>query len=572
MNLRTRILTKWSTAGAILLMIVLTSAVYVNSLRNSFAGDDFNIIVDNDFVKSWRNLPAIFSRDYLDLTPGEGNIGEPNIGSGERTYRPVVTISYFIDYSLWELNSFGYHLTNLILHIANVVLLYLFVALIAKDKKIALLASLFFGLHPINSEAVNAIAFREDLLAFLFYISSFILFIKSDYYKSRKRSLCYMASILLFLLALFSKEMAITLPILLMVYDCYFVFDGKLKKLLTNFKFRYIGYIAVSLFYLWVRVFLMSNTAELLIGYPGGNFYLNFLTMSKVPVSYIIWFLFPVGLHVTLRNPSFFSYSFFTPEALISISTIIALFFLAIALYKRSKPISFAMLWFFITLLPVSNIAPISNIMACRYLYIPIVGLCMLMAVLLDKLAALKVSFVPGHVLSAVARDTIVVLVIFYSTLTIIRNLTWRNNITLWSEAVEYHPRSAFAHRGLADSFRKSELLDKAASEYEKAIRLNSYHAESYNFLGAYYGQKDQHLKSIGYLKWAVKLKPIWAKPYNNLGVTYARMKDYAQAKRAWERALEIDPEYKEVQDNLGKLRELRASGKSIEYLRENEN
>lgn len=193
MAIKDKFFTKNGARAAIILIVTLTSVVYANSLKNSFVGDDFTVLVDNDFVKSWKNFPAIFSRTYLTSVSEIEYLGKRNIGSGELSYRPVVTISYFIDYSLWRLNPFGYHLSNLLLHIFNAILLYIFVDLIVRNKKTALLASLLFALHPVNAEAVNNIAFREGLLA------------------------------------LFSKEMSITLPILLVLYDYYFVFQGNLK-------------------------------------------------------------------------------------------------------------------------------------------------------------------------------------------------------------------------------------------------------------------------------------------------------------------------------------------------------
>ncbi len=147
-----RIVSKRSARLAIILIIFITALVYANSLKNSFVWDDYVVIVDNNFVKSWKNFPAIFRKSYLSpfIKSGSYFFVDSSIGSGETSYRPVVTLSYFFDYSLWRLNAFGYHLTNLLLHITNAVLLYFLINLIAKNKKIALLSSLLFALHPAN--------------------------------------------------------------------------------------------------------------------------------------------------------------------------------------------------------------------------------------------------------------------------------------------------------------------------------------------------------------------------------------------------------------------------------------
>ena len=157
-----------NTKYVIILLVVITALAYANSLKNDFVWDDYLVIVDNNFVKTWNNFPAVFNKTYL---TSSDSLKSPNLtGSGETTYRPAVTISYFIDYHFWKLNPFGYHLSNLLLHLTNVILLYLCVYLLLNNRYIAVLAALFFAIHPVNAEAVNVVSFREDLLMFLNYI------------------------------------------------------------------------------------------------------------------------------------------------------------------------------------------------------------------------------------------------------------------------------------------------------------------------------------------------------------------------------------------------------------------
>ena len=589
MRIRDRFFLKGSTSAAIILIVVLTALVYASSLKNSFVWDDHHVIVNNNFIKSWKNFPLIFSKAYLISGPERDFYSGHNIGSGQLTYRPVITIFHFIDYSFWRLNAFGYHLTNLILHIFNAILLYFFIGLVVKDRRIGLVSSILFALHPVNSESVNVITFRGDLLVFLFFISSFFLFIRSDYYKGRKRLFYYIASILLFSLALFSKEMAITLPVLLMLYDYYFVFDGKLKKVLSHFKSRYIGYIAVSLIYLWIWSFPMGNINKMVIEYPGSNFYTNLLTISRVFATYIKWLFIPIDIHATLPyDSSLFLYSFFTPEALFSVLLVIACLVLAVALHRRSRIISFAILWFFIILLPVSNIVPISNIMASRYLYISTAGFCLLIAWLLRKLPTLKIFSVSPNILQRISKELLVVLLIFYSVFTIIRSFAWRNSATIWLEVAEAYPNHPLPRRNLGAWFKKSGLPDKAIDEFKIAISMDPTFTLAYNDLGVCYYEKGlfdeaieefkkalefglnwpdvyvnlgvcftekrQYQEAIGYFKQAIEIDPGCLQAYNNLGVTYAGMRNYAEAKKAWEMALEIDPEFKDARDNLKKL------------------
>src|SRR3989304_595774 len=136
----------------ILVIVCFSQFIYLNSLSNQFAYDDEFTIVTNYFVKTWNNFPLLFNSDYFKL-------------SGELSYRPVVTLSYFIDYTLWKLNPFGFHLTNSLLHTLNSVLLFLLLKRIFNDRGTSFAATLIFLCHPVLSEAVNAISYREDLLA-----------------------------------------------------------------------------------------------------------------------------------------------------------------------------------------------------------------------------------------------------------------------------------------------------------------------------------------------------------------------------------------------------------------------
>lgn len=111
--------------------------LYLNATHGRFVYDDFKIIVENSFVKEWRYLPKIFTKDYFSL-------------SGEMSYRPLVTISYFLDYAIWRLNPLGFHLTNVILHTGNSVLFYLFLRTILDNNKIVLF-SIFFLCHTSST-------------------------------------------------------------------------------------------------------------------------------------------------------------------------------------------------------------------------------------------------------------------------------------------------------------------------------------------------------------------------------------------------------------------------------------
>src|SRR3990170_4464809 len=209
MSLRESKISKNPSLPVLILVIVCFSQfIYLNSLSNQFVYDDEFTIVTNYFVKTWNNFPLLFNSDYFKL-------------SGELSYRPVVTLSYFIDYTLWKLNPFGFHLTNTLLHTLNSVLLFFLLKRIFNCQTTSFAATLIFLCHPVLSEAVNAISYREDLLAATFFIAAFLLYMKTSK-EERSFSPAYFASVGCYLLGVFSKEMAITLPLLIFLHDVIF--------------------------------------------------------------------------------------------------------------------------------------------------------------------------------------------------------------------------------------------------------------------------------------------------------------------------------------------------------------
>ena len=196
----------------LLLPFVISIIVYLNCLQNSFVYDDDATIINNYFIRHWSNLPDLFTSRYFVL-------------SAELTYRPVVTLSYFIDYAFWHLNPLGYHLTNILLHATNSALVFIFGFQVFKNRTSAFISAVFFSSYPLFSEVVNAVGFREDLLAFMFLILAFICYLKAN---QQRYILYYSISLFCYFLSLFSKEMAITLPVLIILYDT--VFKGFLSR------------------------------------------------------------------------------------------------------------------------------------------------------------------------------------------------------------------------------------------------------------------------------------------------------------------------------------------------------
>lgn len=548
MVIKDTLFNKGGSRLAVLLIVLITALAYANSLRNSFVCDDFGVIVNNDFIKTWKNFPLIFSKTYF-------------MAFKEITYRPVVSISYFIDYSTWGLNPFGYHLTNLVLHIINAIMLYFLINLIGNNKNLALLTSLFFAVHPINTEAVNVISFREDLLAFLFYLSAIILYLKQKEQGTRKKSIFYFLSFLFFIFALFSKEMAVTLPIVLLLFNYFFIFPKKPIKKLSDLK-SLIGYLVILVFYFGIRFFLMKNVNEERVGYLGNSFLTSILTMFKVYATYVFWLFFPGSIKTIIAakdDPLFIVSSPLDISFLLSFAVIIFLILFAIDKRKIEKEISFSIFWFFITLLPVSNIMPINNYMALRYLYLPSVSFCLFMSIVLIKLKVLNLHFGLKNIPAKVVKYIIIFLLSLYAIFTVDRNCIWKDNATFALELYQFYKDKNMVIKYLypLSSAKVKQGQRKAIEELKEALQANPNSAELYNKLGIAFGEINLYNESVACFKKAINIDPKYLEAYGNLGVAYARLGKWREAEKIWGKILEISPEDKEAQHNLKKLKRL---------------
>ena len=569
----------------LLIIVVVSALIYLYTLGNDFAYDDKFTITNNYLIRSWHKIPTIFTSDYF-------------TSSGELSYRPVVTVSYFIDYFFWQLNPLGYHLTNLLLHSLNSVLLFflstrLFSVIRDEPDKalksffpqnpearistiqtvkisVPFIASLIFCTYPLLTEAVNAVSYREDIMAATFYFAAFLFYLKTYQHQS---VLWYGISLLCYFLGLFSKEMAITFPILLGLYDIMRYGKG----LLTFKRIRYhIGYILITVFYITLRFVFLHNPTESYIPYPQNSLWINFLTMSKVAASYIKLLFFPVHLNADYVVPHTSSpgeWSF-----VLSFLLIISVMVITYRLFYYSKALFFSILWFFVTLLPVLNIIPIENIMAERYLYIPLVGFCILGGQLL--------SLIPGSGLksdpltSCIFPFIIGIILTGFCWQTCNRAKIWFDELSLWSTTVVDSPQSSRAHNNLGVLYKKMGFIDAAMKEYNTAIQIRPDYSEAHGNIANVYMNKglsildkrvlsktidnlakayadEGHLKNaIAEYKKSIEISPFNETAHFNLGVTYGKMGLTNDAEIEYKNVIQLNNNNPHAHNNLGNIYE----------------
>ncbi len=564
----------------IIIIILLTFFAYSNIFPNEFIWDDQDFILTWHETRSMKNLPEFFQ--------GLVHFNHPGV------YRPMRSVFYAISYKLWGLNPVGYHFQSILVHLACTILVYLIVAEITKKDLAAFVSALIFGTHPIHTEAVTAITASFDTIGTAFFFASFYLYLRAQSNTYSKKVL-YVSSVTSALIAFFTYEMTLTLPLLIALHSLCFN-KAKGEAMIKRVK-AYSPYFIGALFYVFIRVVVLDIGSR--GAYFANSFYLTMLTMTKAFVKYILALIWPLNLNLnhtiskgilSYVNPditakAITAQSVFDLEIILAIALILLLVATAIIGFKKYPWLSFCIGWFFIGLSPVSNIIPQSVIMVERYLYIPSFAFCFLLSFAFNHYYNLtpKANRVKHIRIGLIVL--FVLLIAGYTSLTLSRNKDWRNSMALWSKTVQQSPDSALAHNNLGivyDNQGKKELaieeykiavslnpnydsayynlgvnyfhqgkLDLAVEAYQKAIALDPNYAKVHTNLGIVYEEQGRIEIAIEEHKTAIRIDPRLVEAYNNLAVIYHKLGRYCDAIEEYQKGLAIDPSSTPLKDNL---------------------
>jgi len=497
---------------AVLLILFLTLVVYSNSLGGQFVSDDEYFVVKNVNVKSLKNIPDFFMNRsavaFADLSLD--------------VYRPVTVLSYAIDYLFWKLNTFGYHLVNVLLHSANAILIFIFLYALFGDIWIAAFASLFFALHPVETEVVSWISGRSSLLFLLFYLSALLLYIRGK----------ILPSLVLFAASLFSKEMAVTLPLLIVAYDIHFPGKESLKRKI----YKYIPYFIIVAAFILIRAFVLKRVSQ--CGWWGDSPYYTFLSMLVSFVDYLRVLVLPVNQCAFYITDIYTT--IFHPKVLLGLALLLISLGSIPLVFKRSKKMSFFMCWFFITILPVSNIVPLRALIAERFLYIPSIGFCVLLAMALAKQK------------KAIATAAAISIVVIYGLLTMIRNEDWRDPVLLAKSIIRVSPHNTWGYSCLGSAYLGDERYADAEKALKKAIVLSPDYSSPKTALGFCYLKAEKYEEAIALLTESLKSDPRNLETLNLLGICYGSLKKYDEAIKRFESSIAIDKTFVNAYLNLG--------------------
>jgi len=513
---------------AIFLICVLGIAAYSNTFNSPFHFDDRLNIVSNSSFRSLDNLGAIWNF---------------------RPTRFITFLTFALNYKIGGLNVFGYHVVNLIIHLISALFVFWFVKLIFQTPEInktkiyshsypiAVFASLIFLLHPLQTESVTYISQRSTSLAALFCLLTLCLYIKFRLLINAedKNWLVYLIfSFISCIFAMFSKENAVTLPIMIIFSEFFFF---KLKKI----KIGFLYLITLPIIPVILICYNIANYTTLSkingVQVSTGDY---FYTQLRVLITYIRLFFLPINQNFDYDYP--ISNSLFDFRVIISLLFIFALVFIAFRIVRKYKLSSFGIFWFFITLMPESSLIRIDDLIYEHRLYLPMVGFGIFLAsILFYMLPKIKLK-TTMFILSAI---TLIMLGLTYN-----RNIIWKDEISLWSNAIKNSPRKARAYNERGVVYINKKNYVKAVSDLNIAIQLDPNYVYAYINCGNAYSLQGKISEAIKYFTKATTINPNYAGSYYNLANAYGVKGDIDKAIENYTLAIKISQNFAEAYNN----------------------
>jgi tetratricopeptide (TPR) repeat protein len=538
----------------LLALIVLPAVLYANALSNSFHYDDLHSLVNNPHIRSSTFLGGLAKiPDFF--TSGQYYSGETHRVSH---YRPLLYTTYVVNYAVTGLSPTGFRAVNLGLHIGCVIMVYFLALYLLGQTTGAFLAALTFAIHPLFSEPINYISARSSLLATFFYLLAFYYFVKvrGGWSVESKWSWVRFSLFTLFMvLAFLSKEITFTLPLMMAAYDLLFTRPRGVKQALeTALPYLPLVFMAIFLSY---EINLMQYFKDI---YLSNEFKISYskaiLAQIEGFILTIRLFFLPIGLSI--------DHEVFPPAWLLEIGVIGAVFLLigALALVfflvSSRKSLVLPFFWFIIASLPTTLI-PLNVPLLEHRGYLPGVGLAIVLGWILASARSMK-WFVTRRKYSWWSGEygawifLCIMIFAYYAGETLHRNIIWKNEITLWSDAVSKAPGSDRSWTNLGLAYLADRDHDRAIKVFKQALLINPNAVVARVGIGSSYHLQGKLEEAIKAYREAITLQPGYFLPYFNLGVAYQQQGLFEQALNVYQQALTINAHHPETHLNLGSI------------------
>jgi protein O-mannosyl-transferase len=524
----------------IAVLILCAALPYLNTLLNGFVYDDNRQVLDNPYLKSFHFLPQVFGTTVWSFV---GMQGVSNY------YRPMMTFGYAVCYHLFGPLAYGFHLVNVFLHMGVVLLVFVVGRRLFKDRAFAFVAACLFALHPIHTEAVAWVAAVTTLDVTFFYLLTFWLFLSMARSRGGISPWVKLAAVMSFGLTIFSKEQALTFPLLAMIYEHFFR-DDRAETTFWQKARRYGEFWLMDLAYVLFRVeHLGAFAPQIQLSRLG--WYPSVLSALALVGQYLEKLFWPVELcayYVFQKGNSVVE-----PRVLVGITALAASVMIFASLARRNRAASFGFIWFFVTLAPVLDIRYLAgNVFAERYLYLPSAGFCWLMG-----WAGVKL----WRWLSTRASDwryallaTSCALALLMAVRVVARNRDWRSDEALYSHTLKVSPRATSIRENLGVVAWNHGWIDQAEKEWSIALKLNPNSPITLTNLGLVYDKREQYEQAAHYFREAMLHKPDYTDPHLNLGSMLMDLGRFEEAEWQLRAAVALSPLIPSCHNKLGKL------------------
>ena len=548
-------------------LIVLTCMgllAFLATFHSPFHYDDAHAIVENPYIQK--------------LDGFQKSVGIENIFN-----RSVLLLTFAANREIGQLNVFGYHLTNILIHILTGIVWYFLVSeLLLLDqnrkrlKRLPLICASIHLLSPLTVETVTYISSRSSGLATFFYLSTFYIFCRlvrprKKHLSSNEKLIFIIGILVVFFLGIGAKEIVITFPLIAIIY-IWLITPRETRHLLIT---KIIGAFLLLLFFYCYRYLERGSIFRFEIDPVSGksiNFW-YFISQIKVAVNYYLLKLFlPFNLN-------------FEPDIRLLTTLMDGQFIFSIGIFvigavfvcrHKSPLFQFSILWLVITLLPSSSIIPLKQIANEHRTYLPGLGFSLALGWVflnIQHAQVFKVSF-------------LFIFLSLYFLLTVNRSLDYRTEVSLWKDTVEKSPEKDLVHNNLAAAYMGAKMLRKAERQlietlrlnpsqpdayanlghinfqrknwkyaianFSKAIALGNHKPDTYYFFGLAWSMQKVYLKAIPFLQQAVSMRPNKAHYHFDLGEAYRQTKSFDEALLEFRETLQIQPSHPQAQNNIG--------------------
>ena len=503
---------------SILAILALILIAYANTLLSPFNFDDQALL---------QNIALSGPDRYNSVWPVQ--------------YRHLFYLSFSINHSIGGLNPLSYHLTNLLFHfLSSVTVLFIVFKTVSKNTQweskavlgLSVTTALLFALNPLHTEAVTYLSGRASGIGGFFYLLALLFFIIGSE-KNRNPTttvpLFYFLTLLAFGFALLSKETTLTFPLAVILYDLCFMRSERWRPFKDRLFFIYLPLFSLVGAFLILAPGLRNMTADWI-----GRIDIDYALAQASVLAYALKLcIFPINLTFDYDFPvHWLAYSRF-----VSVMIWLAIVFAVIKNFRRVSPVlTFALLWFLITLSPTNSLLPRADLLSERNLYLPSLGFTFLIACGFYHLFFIKGSLSkPGLVL-------LLTLFLMMGSLLITRNSVYRSNIHLWEDTYEKSPADLKVLHNLSHFYLEDKRYQQALVpllRLSRSMAGDFYRAFAYSNLGSIYTQNGNFEKAEKEFHKAIELEPTLPLGYLNLGTYHASRGEFNQARTEFLRARE---------------------------------